>query len=67
MTTIPYVKIQDKHGAIASVFIEPDNMHRVCYTDNKGHPFYREDFPNFSIEDVEQSVIDWAKGRRILG
>jgi hypothetical protein len=66
MTHKPYVQIQDKHGAVASVYIEQDNNHHVQYQDNVGSSFYREDFPNTSIEIIEQSVMDWAEGRRDL-
>jgi hypothetical protein len=66
MTNIPFTVVKDEHGAQASIFIEADNEHRVYYEDNVGHQFFREDFPNTSIEIIEQSVLDWAEGRRIL-
>lgn len=60
----PYVQIEDRHGAVASVYFAPDNNHEVHYRDNKGHDFYTENFDNTPIEKVEQSVLDWAEGRR---
>lgn len=64
MSVKPYVQIEDRHGAIASVYFAPDNNHEVHYTDNQGHYFYTEFFNTTPIELVEQSVMDWAEGKR---
>ena len=64
--TTPYVCIEDKHGATASIFIQPDNNHQVRYVDNNGHPFFSEEYDRVEIEKIEQSVMDWASGKRIL-
>jgi len=66
MSEQPYVQIEDKHGAVASIFIKPDNNHTVKYVDNKGHSFFTETFTSVSPELIEQSVMDWAQGRRTL-
>lgn len=60
----PYVQIKDKYGAVASIFDAPDDKHRVIYADNQGRTFYTECFDHISIEMVEQSVMDWASGKR---
>jgi hypothetical protein len=65
-----YTHIQDKHGAIASISISPDNIHEVrYYVDErfeKGIQFYTELFVYVPIELVELSVRDWALGKRSL-
>jgi hypothetical protein len=66
MSTQPYVQIQDKHGAVASIFISPDNKHEVRYCDDKGNQFYTEIFQEVPIELIEPSVMDWALGKRNL-
>lgn len=66
MTVNPYVQVEDKHGAVASIFISSDNKHKVHYSDNKGKSFYTETFDGVSPELIEQSVIDWAEGKREL-
>jgi hypothetical protein len=66
MAQKPFVQVEDKHGAIASIFIRSDNQHLVRYADNAGHQFYTETFNNISPELIEQSVIEWAKGMRSL-
>jgi len=66
MAKRPYVQIQDKHGAVASIYIEDDNLHKVQYTDNTGCYFYTELFQDISPEFIEQSVMDWAEGKRSL-
>lgn len=62
----PYVQIEDKHGAHASIYINPSDQHEVHYYDDQGHKFYTEVFDHISIEAVEQSVMDWATGKREL-
>lgn len=66
MSIQPYVQIEDKHGATASIYIHADNHHKVKYVDNKGHAFFTETFDDIPIEEVEYSVMDWALGKRTL-
>ena len=68
MTTFikPYVQIEDKHGAVASVYFLDDQKHEVHYKDNNGMKFFTEKFDMTPIELVEKSVMDWAKGKREL-
>lgn len=61
---MPYVQIEDKHGAIASIYYKDDGIHEVLYNDNTGTHFYTEKFAKMSIELVEQSVMSWAQGKR---
>lgn len=60
----PFVQIEDKHGAIASIYYKDDGIHEVLYNDNNGTHFYTEKFAKTSIEIVEQSVMLWATGKR---
>jgi hypothetical protein len=62
----PYVQIEDGYGAVASVYILPDNKHVVKYGDDAGRMFYTEVFDQVPIEFIEQSVMEWAKGKREL-
>ena len=62
----PYVQVEDKHGAVASVYFLDDQKHEVHYKDNTGTRFFTEKFEPLPIELVEKSVIDWAKGKREL-
>jgi len=62
----PYLKIQDKHGAIASIYYKDDQIHEVYYEDNNGVKFFTEQYDHLPIETVEDSVRDWALGKRIL-
>ena len=62
----PFVQIEDKHGAVASVYYLDDQKHEVHYYDNTGTKFFTEKFEYMSIELVEKSVMDWATGKRGL-
>ena len=62
----PYVQVEDKYGAVASVYFLDDLKHRVHYVDNTGTKFFTEEYESVPIELVEKSVIDWAEGRRNL-
>ena len=62
----PYAQIQDSHGAIATIYFFDDQAHEVQYSDNTGVRFYTEKFDHIPIEMVEQSVMDWATGKREL-
>jgi hypothetical protein len=62
----PFVQIEDKHGAVASVYFLDDQRHEVHYRDNTGTRFFTEKFELTSIELVEKSVMDWATGKREL-
>lgn len=62
----PYIQIQDRHGAVASVYFLDDQKHEVHYKDNTGTKFFTEKFDMVSIEFVESSVMDWALGKREL-
>jgi hypothetical protein len=62
----PYVQIEDKHGAVASIYFRDDKNHEVHYQDNTGTRFYTEEFQSIPIEMVEQSVMNWALGKREL-
>jgi hypothetical protein len=62
----PFVQIEDKHGAVASIFFLDDQRHEVHYRDNTGTKFFTEKFDRVSIELVEKSVMDWATGKREL-
>jgi len=66
MSNQPYLQVEDKHGAIASILIHGDNNHKVKYQDDQGHMFFTETFRDVSIEDIEQSVMEWASGKRSL-
>jgi hypothetical protein len=65
-TIRPYVQIEDKHGAVASVYFLDDQMHEVHYADSTGTRFFTEKFDMMPIEFVEKSVMDWATGKRGL-
>jgi hypothetical protein len=62
----PYANVRDKHGAFASIYIHDDDQHIVKYFDNVGHHFFTEEFSGVSPELIEQTVIDWAEGKRKL-
>jgi hypothetical protein len=66
MNSKPYVQYEDSYGAVASVYIIPDNKHVVKYVDDAGRMFYTEAFDHVPIEFIEQSVMEWAKGKREL-
>ena len=61
-----YVQIEDKHGAVATVFNSVDGKSRIIYKDVSGQKFFEEDFASFPIEVVERAAIDWAIGKRKL-
>lgn len=61
-----YSKVMDRHGAVANIYFNPNDSHHVIYIDPNGARFYHEEFDKTSIETVEESVIDWANGRREL-
>jgi hypothetical protein len=60
----PYAQIEDKHGAVATIYFLDDQKHEVHYKDNNGTKFFTEKFDRVSIELVEKSVMDWATGKR---
>jgi len=62
----PFVQIEDRHGAVASVYFLDDQKHEVHYQDNTGTRFFTEVFDHTPIELVEKSVMDWATGKREL-
>jgi len=62
----PYVQIEDKHGAVASIYFLDDQNHEVHYKDNNGTKFFTEKFEMTPIELVEKSVMEWATGKRDL-
>ena len=61
-----YCIVIDKHGAKASVYIKPDDMHKIVFTDNNDQKFFTEEFAKCPIELVEQYALDWANGKRKL-
>lgn len=62
----PFVHIEDKHGAVATVYYLDDRKHEVHYRDNTGTKFFTEKYDYVPIELVEKSVMDWATGKRSL-
>lgn len=62
----PFSQIEDKHGAVASIYFLDDRQHEVHYHDNTGTKFFTEKFELTPIELVEKSVMDWATGKREL-
>jgi hypothetical protein len=62
----PYVQIEDKHGAVASVYYMDDLKHMISYSDNRGVNFFLEEFDHVSIELVEKYAMEWALGKREL-
>lgn len=62
----PYVQIEDKHGAVASVYFLDDQKHEVHYLDKFGNKFFTETYDRIPIENVEKFVFDWAIGKREL-
>lgn len=61
-----YLQVEDRYGAIASVYVSPHKTHHAVYYDSTGTRFFREDFNGTPIEEVERAVIDWATGKRNL-
>lgn len=62
----PYSIVVDRHKARAHIYYKDSQEHEVHYEDNEGHEFYVEFFYHVPIEMVEQSVEDWATGKREL-
>jgi hypothetical protein len=61
-----YCQVQDKHGAIASVYVAEDEQHRIVFQDDHGHQFYTELYDHMSPDVLEQYALDWATGKREL-
>lgn len=69
MNTISYElhsSVKDQFGAIASIYFSPINEHFVVYKDKEGNKFFEEKYTKNSIDEVENLVIAWAKGKRNL-
>lgn len=60
-----YSQIIDSYGDIAKVYFMDDGNHKIDYYNNQEIRFWEEEF-KLPIEEVEQLVIDWAKGKREL-
>jgi hypothetical protein len=61
-----YVQVEDRYGAVASVYTYFDGNSKIVYHDSNGKKFYEEEFLRFPIEKVEMHAIDWALGKRDL-
>jgi len=61
-----FCRVQDNFGAVATIHYSDDGLHKVVYRDKNGLKFFEEEYAKFSIEYVEQMVIDWGRGKREL-
>lgn len=61
-----FSRVQDHYGSVATIHYSDDGKHRVIYKNKDSIKFFEEEYAMFSIEYVEQMVVDWAQGKREL-
>lgn len=56
----------DNRGKAVVKFSSLDESFFIDYYDNVGHMFFSEDFPNKSLDYVEDAAYDWTTGLKKL-
>lgn len=61
-----YYSEDDRKGHAVVYFNFKEEMASIRYYDNEGHMFFIEEFPNKSLQYVEDTAENWALGIKKL-